>query len=236
MLSVLYSFFDKLQSWAVTLSSSRLIASRGSAGKHGGGDYGGFSLTELFTKEEAQLVATAAVIIFIFLAIFKGWWLDTRKLGKNKSRNGRPSRSKSNELGSGDLAKRDVILAWCTPDDKDDTTLTVKDLQGSEGISVKEGNLVIPREERNRHMLILSKTGGGKTTKMILPVLYSDCLNKSRSTIIIDSKPEMWDKLAGLTRKYNPEKKIILFNPLDTARSLSWNIIGKIESDTDAKQ
>jgi type IV secretion system protein VirD4 len=191
--------------------------------------------TTLFNRDDAFIMGVAAFTIIVFIVIFKGWWLDTRKLGKNKSHNGRPSRSRSNELGSGDLAKRKVILSWCDEEDADDTFLTVKDLQGSEGIAIKEGKLIIPREERNRHLLILSKTGGGKTTKMILPVLYSDCLNKSRSTIIIDSKPEMWDKLAGLTRKYNPEKRIILFNPLDTGRSLSWNIIGKIESDTDAK-
>jgi type IV secretory pathway TraG/TraD family ATPase VirD4 len=45
----------------------------------------------------------------------------------------------------------------------------------------------------------------------------------------------MWRKLAAMTAKYNPKKKIMLFNPLDTARSLSWNILSKIEDDTDAK-
>ena len=45
----------------------------------------------------------------------------------------------------------------------------------------------------------------------------------------------MWEKLANLSRELNPDKKILLFNPLDTARSLSWNILGKIENDTDAK-
>jgi type IV secretory pathway TraG/TraD family ATPase VirD4 len=45
----------------------------------------------------------------------------------------------------------------------------------------------------------------------------------------------MWAKLGAMTKKYCPEKEIFLFNPLDTARSLSWNILGKIETDTDAK-
>jgi type IV secretory pathway TraG/TraD family ATPase VirD4 len=60
-------------------------------------------------------------------------------------------------------------------------------------------------------------------------------MDPDRSTIVIDSKPEMWRKLATMTQKYNPSKKIILFNPLDRARSLSWNILSKIEDDTDAK-
>ncbi|MCB0318976.1 MAG: type IV secretory system conjugative DNA transfer family protein, partial [Bdellovibrionales bacterium] len=89
--------------------------------------------------------------------------------------------------------------------------------------------------ERNRHMHDITKTGGGKTTKFILPVLYNDCMDPHRSTIVIDSKPEMWRKLARMTSHYNPDKHIMLFNPLDRARSLSWNILSKIEDDTDCK-
>jgi type IV secretion system protein VirD4 len=147
----------------------------------------------------------------------------------------RPTRSDSNELGSGDLANNQQISKWVKPVGNDDTTLPVTDLRGSQGIAYKQANLIIPGEARNRHVLIIAKTGSGKTTKLILPVLYSDCMCRVRSTIVIDSKPEMWRKLAMMTRRYNPEKEIILFNPLDRARSLSWNILSKIEDDTDAK-
>jgi type IV secretory pathway TraG/TraD family ATPase VirD4 len=84
-------------------------------------------------------------------------------------------------------------------------------------------------------MLMVAKTGGGKTTSFILPILYDDCLCPVRSTVVLDSKPEMWGKLANFTRKYNPEKQLLLFNPLDTLRSLSWNILSKIADDTDCK-
>jgi len=148
----------------------------------------------------------------------------------------RPKRSHQNELGSGDLATNEQILKWTRPSGKGgDTALNVTDLRGSEGIAFKAGKLIIPADERNRHILAIAKTGSGKTTKLILPILYNDCLDPLRSTIVIDSKPEMWRKLAAMTRKYNPEKEIILFNPLDKARSLSWNILSKIEDDTDAK-
>ncbi len=149
----------------------------------------------------------------------------------------RPLRSDSNELGSGDLASAEKIASWTKGSGKPgDTVLPIKDLRGSGGeIVVKTGNLVIPRGERNRHVLAIAKTGSGKTSSLILPVLYSDCLDSKCSTIVIDSKPEMWEKLANLTRKYNPEKTILLFNALDTVRSLSWNILSKIESDTDCK-
>jgi len=148
----------------------------------------------------------------------------------------RPQRSESNELGSGDLANEGQIAKWVTPSGKKgDTLLHVEDLRGATGTVFKKAQLCIPRGERNRHVLAVAKTGSGKTQKLILPVLYNDCMDPSCSTIVIDSKPEMWAKLGGMTRKYCPEKEIYLFNPLETARSLSWNILGKIETDTDAK-
>ena len=148
----------------------------------------------------------------------------------------RPIRSKSNELGSGDLANTDQIIKWTKPSgSKGDTCLPVTDLRGSDGISLRSGELVWPAGERNRHILAIAKTGSGKTSRLILPILYSDCLCKDRSTIVIDSKPEMWRKLARMTREYNPEKNIMLFNPLDISRSMSWNILSKIEDDTDCK-
>ncbi|MCB0322619.1 MAG: type IV secretory system conjugative DNA transfer family protein, partial [Bdellovibrionales bacterium] len=147
----------------------------------------------------------------------------------------RPMRSKTNELGSSDLATTKQIKRWLTKNDRYDTALPVTDLRGSAGVGVKSGMLVIPREERNRHILIIAKTGSGKTTKLILPILYNDCMCPHRSTIIIDSKQEMWSKLAAMTRKHNPHKNLVLFNPLDTLRSLSWNILSKVHSDTDCK-
>jgi type IV secretory pathway TraG/TraD family ATPase VirD4 len=160
--------------------------------------------------------------------------LSLAALMKSKAR--RPQRSKSNELGSGDLASTEQIAQWVRPSGEPaDTILYVSDLRGSEGTSFNSAKLVIPRGERNRHVLIVAKTGGGKTTRFITPILYGDCMDPVRSTIVIDSKPEMWRQLAAMTRKYNPEKKILLFNPLDRARSLSWNILGKIEDDTDCK-
>lgn len=147
----------------------------------------------------------------------------------------RPSRSKNNELGSSDFATPKQVKRWTEPHGKYDTKLFVDDVRGSTGIMLKHAELIIPVGERNRHMLIIAKTGGGKTTKMILPILYNDCMCPHRSTIVIDSKAEMWVKLAGLTKKYNPHKQVVLFNPLDRVRSLSWNILAKVETDTDCK-
>lgn len=180
------------------------------------------------------------VPIMLFLALAAYFVLssamkDTSKLANNKPRFNRPSRSSSNELGSGDLATKAQIAKWLGKKERYATALPVREIKGSDGLALKKGSLIIPADERNRHILVIAKTGSGKTTRAILPVLYEDCLCPDRSSIVIDSKPEMWDKLVGLTRKWNPKKKILLFNPLDTQRSLSWNILAKIETDTDAK-
>jgi type IV secretory pathway TraG/TraD family ATPase VirD4 len=188
-----------------------------------------------------------AVILFGYIALVaRHSWVgyrttgilvgDVSVAGIFKDKNRRPTRSKTNELGSGDLARTDQIANWTKPSGKPgDTHLYVNELRGSEGLAFNQTKLVIPREERNRHVLVVAKTGSGKTTKFIDPILYNDCLDPLRSTIVIDSKPDMWGKFAALTRKYNPEKNILLFNPLDRDRSLSWNILSKIEDDTDAK-
>ena len=147
----------------------------------------------------------------------------------------RPQRSNDNELGSADFATAKQLKRWLAPGNKYDTILPCADLRGSGGILVKNGNLVVPIGERNRHMLIVAKTGSGKTTKLVLPIVYADCVCPHRSTIIIDSKAEMWSKCAAMTQKLNPQKRVILFNPLDKYRSLSWNILAKIENDTDCK-
>lgn len=196
-------------------------------------------------------------LIFVVVAVYLGFvcyhgWTEYKKTGVllgdfsikkfvSNDDNSRPTRSQDNELGSGDLASTELISKWTKTDPnedvatKADTCLPATDLRGSEGIAFTNADIVWPKEQRNRHMLVVAKTGSGKTTKLILPILYNDCMCPNRSVIVIDSKPEMWEKLANMTRKYNPEKQIILFNPLDRARSLSWNILSKITDDTDCK-
>ena len=187
----------------------------------------------VFSKYSTWVVIVL-VIFAIYLIFVKGRAF-AKLQSSNKAKNNRPSRSKNNELGSGDLASKKSIERWIKKKGQGDTLLPVTNLKGGDGIALKNGNIYIPKEERNRHILIIAKTGSGKTTKAILPILYNDCMDPERSTIVLDSKPEMWDKLVGMTRKHNPKKNIMLFNPLDTFRSLSWNIVAKVENDTDAK-
>jgi type IV secretory pathway TraG/TraD family ATPase VirD4 len=193
--------------------------------------------------EESFFVALVLYSILVIRTAFK-----EARFESGKSRSGgifsliqgakraRPIRSKSNELGSGDFATKAQISDYIKPSGRpNDTVLNVRGIRGSEGTIYERAAFHIPMDKRNQHMLVVAKTGGGKTTQFILPILYNDCLDPSRSTIVIDSKPEMWRRLAQMTKKYNPKKRLILFNPLDTLRSLSWNILAKIESDTDCK-
>ena len=195
-----------------------------------------------FLFEEALLVVLLFYIGDVLLAAVREYRITGRVVDEFsikslfKPKHRRPKRSKQNELGSGDLASTEQISRWTKPSGEPlDTVFPVTDLRGSDGESFKTANIYIPSGERNKHILTIAKTGSGKTTKLILPVLYSDCMCQDRSTIVIDSKPEMWRKLAAMTRRYNPQKNIMLFNPLDMARTLSWNILGKIEDDTDCK-
>jgi type IV secretory pathway TraG/TraD family ATPase VirD4 len=165
-----------------------------------------------------------------------GQILGSFSLNSLKAQVARPKRSKTNELGSGDLAGQEHIEKWTSPSGKPaDTILSIRGVRGADGFGIDTAKLHIPRGERNRHMLIVAKTGGGKTTRLITPILYNDCMCPISSSIIIDSKPEMWRMVAAMTRHYNPQKNIMLFNPLDLARTYSWNILSKIENDTDAK-
>ncbi len=196
-----------------------------------------------YIHEEIFFFTLASYLFFVFRVGYKEYLKTGRILGDvslssfTAEESLRPTRSEFNELGSGDLALNEVILSqWTRPSgESGDTALPVKDLRGSEGIALKSGFLVIKRGERNRHILTVAKTGSGKTSRLILPILYNDIMSKERSVICIDSKPEMWKQLANLSAKYNPERNILLFNPLDTVRSLSWNILDKITEDTDAK-
>ena len=176
-------------------------------------------------------VVGVLAVIFVLWKVFKG--AGAHNVGGDRS--ARPNRSSGNELGSSDLATKPQIKHWLQPTGKDDTYLTCSELRGSGGKKFGSGKIYIPGDQRNRHILFVAKTGGGKTTKAILPILYNDCLDPNRSTIVIDSKPEMWSKLGMMTRMHNPKKKLLLFNPLDISRSMSWNIVGKVENDTDAK-
>jgi type IV secretion system protein VirD4 len=189
--------------------------------------------------QETLAVGFCTYLLFFLKASVDGYrkhgavMFDVKQLVKPTFR--RPIRSKTNELGSGDLANTDQIAKWTKPTGQNDTALLVQDLRGSDGISFKNAKLHWGRDDRNRHILMIAKTGGGKTSELIIPMLYHDCMDPDRSTIVLDSKPEMWRKLAAMTRKYSPHKEIFLFNPLDVARSLSWNILEKIEDPTDAK-
>lgn len=184
------------------------------------------------------LVVYAAIVVFVSIEAYRktGKIIGSFALSSLGKSNQRPKRSKTNELGSGDLAASEHIEKWTKPSGKPgDTILNVTGIRGADGFTIESTKLHIPRGERNRHMLIVAKTGGGKTTRLITPILYSDCMCPVSSSIVIDSKPEMWRMVAAMTKRYNPAKNIMLFNPLDLARTYSWNVLSKIENDTDAK-
>ena len=81
----------------------------------------------------------------------------------------RPTRSEDNELGSGDLASTDMIAQWTKKSgDKGDTILPATELRGAEGVAFKSADLIIPREQRNRHILTIATVS---YTHLTLPTI-----------------------------------------------------------------
>ncbi|MCB0318325.1 MAG: hypothetical protein KDD56_06175, partial [Bdellovibrionales bacterium] len=120
-----------------------------------------------FIVEETVFVFIFSYLCFLVFVSLKSYKKTGQIFGEISpttlvTRKTRPQRSSTNELGSGDLATTEMIAKWTKPSgENSDTSLAVSDLRGSDGLAFKNSNLVIPRGERNRHMLVVAKTGGG---------------------------------------------------------------------------
>src|SRR4051812_13165488 len=91
----------------------------------------------LLTLVKGGFVLVAAIVVTV-LAL-KGS-TGSARIRANKAKHNRPTRSNTNELGSGDFATRAQIQKWLIRKDDTDTALPVKDLKGSDGIACKQGN------------------------------------------------------------------------------------------------
>jgi type IV secretory pathway TraG/TraD family ATPase VirD4 len=82
----------------------------------------------------------------------------------------------------------------------------------------------LPVEYETRHMLILGKTGMGKTT--LISHQLQTLRDEKVKVIIYDYKGDMVRKF------YDPERGDKIFNPLDK-RTVKWNIFREIQSEPD---
>ena len=101
--------------------------------------------------------------------------------------------------------------------------------------AVAGAQLVIPWEERCRHFLILGKTGSGKTTRVLLPMVFDDLRDPDRTVIVIDAQASETERIVRAASRFRgPNARIIYFNPVDPAQSVRWNPIGGITGSSEA--
>jgi hypothetical protein len=102
-------------------------------------------------------------------------------------------------------------------------------------VPVTGSRLVIPWEERCRHTLIVGKTGSGKTTRVLLPMLFEDLRDPHRTVIVIDAQATETERIVRAASRFRGrDARVIYFNPVDPERSVRWNPIGGVTGKSEA--
>ena len=100
---------------------------------------------------------------------------------------------------------------------------------GTEMAPIVGKSLCIPAEERRRHLLVVGANGSGKSTRVMLPFLFSDLDDPDRSLVVIDAQLALTQPIVDYARRVRgPRTRIRYFNPLDPKYSVYWNPIAGI--------
>lgn len=100
---------------------------------------------------------------------------------------------------------------------------------GAELAPVTGKALAIPADERRRHLLVVGANGSGKSTRLMLPLLFSDLDDPDRSLVILDAQLALTQPVVDYARRIRgPRTRIRYFNPLDPDHSIYWNPIAGI--------
>jgi len=97
-------------------------------------------------------------------------------------------------------------------------------------------DLHIPPDVRERHLLIVGKTGSGKTTRALLPMIWSDLQDRKRTVIVLDAKGDLTGPVLEMTRKArgdHAQVRYISFTEPD--RSLRWNPIEGVATPSECR-
>jgi type IV secretory pathway TraG/TraD family ATPase VirD4 len=72
--------------------------------------------------------------------------------------------------------------------------------------------VVLPLKDRFLHMLILGPTGSGKTSRIILPMIYDDIMNDDLGVIVLEPKGDLAEKVYAIGKMAG--RKVVYFNPM----------------------
>lgn len=72
--------------------------------------------------------------------------------------------------------------------------------------------VILPLKDRYLHMLILGPTGSGKTSRIILPMIYDDIMNPDLGVIVLEPKGDLAEKVYAMGKMNG--RKIVYFNPM----------------------
>lgn len=72
--------------------------------------------------------------------------------------------------------------------------------------------VILPLKDRYLHMLILGPTGSGKTSRIILPMIYDDIVNEDLGVIVLEPKGDLAEKVYAMGKMTG--RKVVYFNPM----------------------
>lgn len=72
--------------------------------------------------------------------------------------------------------------------------------------------VLLPLKDRYLHMLILGPTGSGKTSRIILPMIWDDVSNKDLGVIVLEPKGDLAEKVYAMGKMLG--RKVVYFNPM----------------------
>jgi hypothetical protein len=104
-----------------------------------------------------------------------------------------------------------IALHECSPD-------------GSRLAPLVGHDLFLSQMVRRRGLLISGGTGGGKSTRLVLPLIYSDINDPERTVVVLDAQLALVGPIIDYTRHVRgKDARIVYFNPMDPAYSVRWN-------------
>ena len=77
---------------------------------------------------------------------------------------------------------------------------------------------ILSEKDRFLHMLVLGPTGSGKTSQVIIPMVYQDLQNPNCGITIIEPKADLAEKIYFMVKELNKRtgsnKEVVYFNPI----------------------